>query len=109
VERYFGWLLVAARLLVAVVFLLNGFGIIDQTIPAREMFGAWRACRNCAARYVSRQDSRNRRGVWLGIRNLSSVVRCRPVCLSGSRDIRIAFILAGCRDFAVSRPADQLL
>lgn len=36
-ERYFGWLLVAARLLVAVVFLLNGFGIIDQTIPAREM------------------------------------------------------------------------
>jgi hypothetical protein len=37
VERYFGWLLVAARLLVAVVFLLNGFGIIDQTIPAREM------------------------------------------------------------------------
>jgi uncharacterized membrane protein YphA (DoxX/SURF4 family) len=37
VERYFGWLLVAARLLVAIVFLLNGFGIIDQTIPAREM------------------------------------------------------------------------
>jgi putative oxidoreductase len=37
VERYFRWLLVAARLLVAVVFLLNGFGIIDQTIPAREM------------------------------------------------------------------------
>ena len=36
-ERYFGWLLVVARLLVAVVFLLNGFGIIDQTIPAREM------------------------------------------------------------------------
>jgi len=28
VERYFGWLLVAARLLVAVVFLLNRFGII---------------------------------------------------------------------------------
>jgi len=37
VERYLGWLLVAARLLVAIVFLLNGFGIIDQTIPAREM------------------------------------------------------------------------
>jgi uncharacterized membrane protein YphA (DoxX/SURF4 family) len=37
VERYFGWLLVTARLLVPVVFLLNGFGIIDQTIPAREM------------------------------------------------------------------------
>ena len=35
--RHFGWLLVAARLLVAIVFLLNGFGIIDQTIPAREM------------------------------------------------------------------------
>jgi len=37
VERYFGWLLVAARLPLAVVFLLNGFGVIDQTIPAREM------------------------------------------------------------------------
>jgi putative oxidoreductase len=37
VERNLGWLLVAARLLVAIVFLLNGFGIIDQTIPAREM------------------------------------------------------------------------
>ena len=36
-ERYFGWLLIAARLLMAVVFLLNGFGIIDQTIPANEM------------------------------------------------------------------------
>lgn len=36
-ERYLGWLVVVARLLVAVVFLLNGFGIIDQTIPAREM------------------------------------------------------------------------
>ena len=36
-ERNLGWLLVAARLLVAIVFLLNGFGIIDQTIPAREM------------------------------------------------------------------------
>jgi hypothetical protein len=28
VERYLGWLLVAARLLVAIVFLLNGFGIV---------------------------------------------------------------------------------
>lgn len=27
----------AARLLVAAVFLLNGFGIIDQSIPAREL------------------------------------------------------------------------
>ena len=29
--------LFAARILVAVVFLLNGFGIIDQAIPAREL------------------------------------------------------------------------
>ena len=36
-ERYFRWLLTVARLLVAIVFLLNGFGIIDQTIPAKEM------------------------------------------------------------------------
>jgi hypothetical protein len=47
VDRYFGWLL-AARLVVAVVFLLNGLGIIDQTIPAREMLERGRACRNCA-------------------------------------------------------------
>lgn len=66
-ERYLGWLLVAARLLVTIVFLLNGFGIIDQTIPAREML---------------------ERGVPSGC---------------------IAFILADCRDFAVSRPVDQLL
>jgi uncharacterized membrane protein YphA (DoxX/SURF4 family) len=37
VERYLGWIVAGARLLVAVVFLLNGFGIIDQTLPAREM------------------------------------------------------------------------
>jgi putative oxidoreductase len=29
--------LLAARILIAVVFLLNGFGIIDQSIPAREL------------------------------------------------------------------------
>jgi putative oxidoreductase len=29
--------LLAARLLMAVVFVLNGFGIIDQTIPAKEL------------------------------------------------------------------------
>jgi uncharacterized membrane protein YphA (DoxX/SURF4 family) len=32
--RYF---LVVARVLIAMVFLLNGFGIINQAIPAREM------------------------------------------------------------------------
>jgi len=31
------WLLVSARVLIAVVFLLNGFGVINQTIPAKEM------------------------------------------------------------------------
>ena len=30
------WFLICARILIA-VFLLNGFGIINQTIPAREM------------------------------------------------------------------------
>lgn len=29
--------LLAARILIAVVFLLNGFGAIDQSIPAREL------------------------------------------------------------------------
>jgi uncharacterized membrane protein YphA (DoxX/SURF4 family) len=29
--------IVAARILVAVVFVLNGFGIVDQTIPAKEL------------------------------------------------------------------------
>jgi putative oxidoreductase len=36
-ERYNRWLLVCARILISVVFLLNGFGIINQAIPAREM------------------------------------------------------------------------
>lgn len=36
-ERSTGWLLVCARVLLAVVFLLNGFGVINQAIPAKEM------------------------------------------------------------------------
>ena len=36
-ERLTLWLLVGARILLAVVFLLNGFGVIDQAIPAKEM------------------------------------------------------------------------
>jgi putative oxidoreductase len=34
---YNHYALVTARVLMAMVFLLNGFGIIDQTIPAKEM------------------------------------------------------------------------
>ena len=34
---YSRYALVVARVLVALVFVLNGFGIIDQTIPAKEM------------------------------------------------------------------------
>jgi putative oxidoreductase len=36
-NRNYQYFLIVARLLVSVVFLLNGFGIIDQTIPAREL------------------------------------------------------------------------
>src|SRR5215510_14483665 len=36
-DRSVPWLLVTARVLLAVVFLLNGFGIINQAIPAKEM------------------------------------------------------------------------
>jgi putative oxidoreductase len=36
-DRYSGYALVVARILIAMVFVLNGLGIIDQTIPAREM------------------------------------------------------------------------
>ena len=36
-ERYSRYFLICARVLVSMVFLLNGFGIINQTIPAREM------------------------------------------------------------------------
>src|SRR5215472_7009300 len=36
-EYYSLWLLVCARILMALVFLLNGFGVINQAIPAREM------------------------------------------------------------------------
>ena len=36
-NRYYRLAFVAARIVVSVVFLLNGFGIIDQKIPAREM------------------------------------------------------------------------
>ena len=34
---YSRYALVLARVLVALVFILNGFGIIDQSIPAKEM------------------------------------------------------------------------
>ena len=36
-ERSTRWLLIGARIMIAVVFLLNGFGIINQAIPAKEM------------------------------------------------------------------------
>jgi uncharacterized membrane protein YphA (DoxX/SURF4 family) len=36
-ERLSSYVAITARVLVAAVFLLNAFGIIDQTIPAREM------------------------------------------------------------------------
>jgi len=37
VNRYYRLALAAARIVVSVVFLLNGFGVIDQKIPAREL------------------------------------------------------------------------
>src|SRR5215472_2750484 len=36
-ERSTRWLLICARVLLALVFLFNGFGIINQAIPAKEM------------------------------------------------------------------------
>lgn len=36
-DRYNRGLMIVARILVAMVFILNGFGIINQAIPAKEM------------------------------------------------------------------------
>ena len=36
-ERYNQYFVMSARILMSMVFLLNGFGIIDQAIPAKEM------------------------------------------------------------------------
>ena len=36
-NRYYRLAFVAARIVVSVVFLLNGFGVIDQKIPATEL------------------------------------------------------------------------
>src|ERR1700737_3167745 len=36
-DRFSHYAIVVARVLISVVFVLNGFGIIDQTIPAKEM------------------------------------------------------------------------
>jgi putative oxidoreductase len=36
-ERSIRWLLISARVLLAVVFLLNGLGVINQAIPAKEL------------------------------------------------------------------------
>jgi putative oxidoreductase len=36
-DRYSRYALIVARCLMAMVFVLNGLGIIDQTIPAKEM------------------------------------------------------------------------
>jgi len=47
-ERSIRWLLISARVLLAVVFLLNGFGIINQAIPAQEMME--RACHQLSFR-----------------------------------------------------------
>jgi putative oxidoreductase len=37
VERYNQYFVLCARILMSIVFLLNGFGIINQGIPAKEM------------------------------------------------------------------------
>ena len=36
-ERYNQYFVMSARILISMVFLLNGFGIINQAIPAKEM------------------------------------------------------------------------
>jgi putative oxidoreductase len=36
-DRLYHGGIVAARILIAVVFVLNGLGIVDQTIPAKEL------------------------------------------------------------------------
>src|SRR5580692_8259453 len=36
-ERYNQYFVISARILMSMVFLLNGFGIINQAIPAKEM------------------------------------------------------------------------
>ena len=36
-ERYNQYLVLCARILMSIVFLLNGFGIINQAIPAKEL------------------------------------------------------------------------
>ena len=36
-ERYSRYALICARILMSIVFLLNGFGVMNQAIPAKEM------------------------------------------------------------------------
>ena len=36
-DRYSRYALIVARIMIAMVFVLNGLGIIDQTLPAQEM------------------------------------------------------------------------
>jgi hypothetical protein len=78
VERYVGWLLVAARLLVAAVFLLNGLGIIDQTIPARECelpdYVNWRK-KSKAARIILRS----------GLNIVRAISRTLAICAMNPR------------------------
>ena len=100
------WLMIGARALLAVVFLLNGFGVINQAIPAKEMIErgvppAIRSLRN--ARW---EISGDRRRIWTGARRFPAMVCLVIVRFSVSGHIYLAFLLAGGWHSTISRAID---
>ena len=100
--------IVAARILIAVVFVLNGLGIVDQTIPAKEIDGTGRA------RQFGPSDNAgcSRVGTcrWVRARfgRFPSLDGARTFRRSSSRNIHITFGLASCRYAGLPRSTDQL-
>ena len=98
-EQYNRYLVISARILLATVFLLNGFGVINQAIPAKEVLEREVPPAIVPLSMIGGREVEVIAGFWPGLRGLPTFTCLALFRFPGSRD----------RHAAVSRPVDQLL
>lgn len=93
-QRY---VLAIARVLVALIFLLNGLGIISQAQPAKEMIEHGAPRHRGALSHGKRESPGSGCRPWTRFRHLPATGSCGIVGFPDSRDARGARLLAGSR------------
>jgi len=106
VDRYNRGLMIVARILVAMVFILNGFGIINQAIPAKEMMERGVPPAIVPLFMIAGRLLEIVAGFGLA---LGLFPRWCALALFTPRDICIAFVLAGGWHASVPRAAHKFL